>query len=1182
MERSYSLSALLAAMAALVSGSSLAAPSPYVEDFTGATTQNSWYYFNGACLTASKSAGTGTPGVTGGLGTPGQIPGCTSIFNSYYAAQGDASLVGGYNGTFPDPATNGALRFTNGKPGGYHENGAIVSATTFDASQGVQITFKTVTYLGDSGGAGKDGADGMSFYLIDATQPYTPGNGVWNGIGSWGGSLAYTCSNVNPPYTGLVSGYLGLGIDEYGNFLNGINVPAGWKGPAPTGDNTVLGFGYQPGRIGLRGAGSISWSYLNVYDSKHYPPTLTAAQQQAAVQNTCKTGTIWDYSKPASPKNTGTAIADYQPIPNAYSVLSAANPIANEAAKTRSSATPIVYNLRITADGLLSFKYSYNGGAYQQVINKQSITASNGALPGLLQFGFAGSTGGSTNIHEILCFKAIPVDTSASSAATDQTQTGRVQTSSQAYFAFYDSNDWTGRLTAYGLQVNSSGALSINTLANWDSECVLTGVAATGTCLTTGLAGPLARESPTTGNGGRVLMTWNGLSTAAAPGNGGIAFEGGSLTGTEVSALGDTAPNYYRLNYLRGARANEIPISGPTGTQIFRDRDGVLADIVDSSPVWVGPPSSPYAVNWGDRLFPNATMPENAVSQSYLNFQTSNQGRLNVVYVGANDGFLHGFRTGSEDINGNLISNSSTPNDGAEVLGYMPGAILNTIYNGLNSSLDFTSPQYAHNFYVDATPGTGDVYVNGAWHTWLVGGLGYGGAAIYALDITNPSSGNYTEANASAIVLGEWSSATIACANVANCGNNMGNTFGTPQIRRLHNGTWGAIFGNGFGSGSGDAGIYVMTVNDTAAACKGATYCFYYLSTGSTGNNGIAYVSPADLDGDHITDYVYAGDLQGHIWRFDLTSNQTSNWAVSAGPLFTTPGGQPITTQLALAAAPVSGALPSVIVAFGTGQRTEFTTTNSTSYAINGQSIYAVWDWNLTGWNSISTAQYASLTAANMLSLTGLSSPFTLGTANLQVQTFAVVNGAGGVDASNTPIVWAQCTAACTKGSFGWYVSLPNTNGATLVTSAAGVTPVTTAPMTEQIVSSPTLFQSALIVNSTIPANNSILSCTQSTDTGITYVISVTTGGTFASPGSSGSSTSFASAFVNYKDTQMVGLQTNETGTLSVLTTQQGSTNLLGQLIAPPTLGTGAPGGAQQIKLPPNTTTNRLTWVELR
>ena len=141
----------------------------------------------------------------------------------------------------------------------------------------------------------------------------------------------------------------------------------------------------------------------------------------------------------------------------------------------------------------------------------------------------------------------------------------------------------------------------------------------------------------------------------------------------------------------------------------------------------------------------------------------------------------------------------------------MPGAVVNTIHSGTNTSLDYSSPQYGHNYYVDATPGTGDLFYAGIWHTWLVGGLGPGGNAIYALDVTNPS--NFSEANAATIVKGEWNSATLTCVNASNCGNNLGNTYGVPQIRRFHNGKWGAIFGNGLNSASGAAGIFVMMVD---------------------------------------------------------------------------------------------------------------------------------------------------------------------------------------------------------------------------------------------------------------------------------------------------------------------------------------------------------------------------------
>ena len=113
---------------------------------------------------------------------------------------------------------------------------------------------------------------------------------------------------------------------------------------------------------------------------------------------------------------------------NAYKVITAFQ-IANEAATVRGStlvantttndANPITYQLKITQDGLLSLSFSYNGGTWQPVITGQDVTSSNGALPTYFRFGFAGSTGGSTNIHEVMCFKAAPTETSESSGGVN-------------------------------------------------------------------------------------------------------------------------------------------------------------------------------------------------------------------------------------------------------------------------------------------------------------------------------------------------------------------------------------------------------------------------------------------------------------------------------------------------------------------------------------------------------------------------------------------------------------------------------------------------------------------------------------------------------------------------------------------------------------------------------------------
>src|SRR5205823_4626193 len=137
-----------------------------------------------------------------------------------------------------------------------------------------------------------------------------------------------------------------------------------------------------------------------------------------------------------------------------------------------------------------------------------------------------------------------------------------------------------------------------------------------------------------------------------------------------------------------------------------------------------------------------------------------------------------------------------------------------------------------------------------------------------------------------------------------------------------------------------------------------------------------------------------------------------TGWGVGTAnaPLFKTQTGQPITTPLVLASAQVAGTVPSIIVSFGTGQRTQITTTTPTTYSSATQSLYGVWDWNFATWNANSASKYASMTAAQVALATSLASPYTLGASNLQAQTFSAGSTAGTVDTSNTTVTWAQCT----------------------------------------------------------------------------------------------------------------------------------------------------------------------------
>jgi type IV pilus assembly protein PilY1 len=1268
------------------------------ENFTQSGTNCSWNWIGGACLTAAPASSKSN------TASPGPLPQC--VGSVYY---GNQTQYGGNSEAPPSPGgtlnlnpdtslTGGALRLTNDAD---NQSGAIISSFSFPlASQGVAISFTTETYEGDSGGGNKDGADGISFFLQDAGSTSNPTPVT---VGNFGGSLGYTCSNSNGDHHGMVGGYIGLGIDEFGNFLNGTTITnADGTTTMSTGaDNTSSGYGYVPNRIGLRGPGSTNWYTMSqILDSStqtaYYPSTLTVTQQTAAVQQACMTGYVWDYRKatsgitgptttttsksgvvtwlnPYSATETTVALPNYSAIPNAYSVLTA-HKIANESAIYRGYANaattgsnygvPITYNLSISASSppLLSLSYSYNGGNFLPILSGQTLPAGN-TLPQNVRFGFAGSTGGDRNIHEIMCFQAQPQNSASSSAGLNQKQSAKVQTGTQVYFAFYNANNWTGDVTSQYLDTPAGGGtndLQIDPSVNWSATCLLTG----GACAKTGAT--LKAQDP---DSGRTILSYN---TATGTG---IAFtyanlssgqqanmDFGDLSSTGPSTAQGPAPAA-RVEYLRGARGDEqtpqgvdpnTPNTNPSG---FRRRSSVLGDIVDSSPTWVGPPSVAFPTIWKDYLYPSTAMGENSASTNYAGFQSNYLKRMNVVYTGANDGLLHGFRTGN--FTGAVASPTfdATNNDGLEVLAYMPGYVVNTINSSAlantlpatpNPVNDYTNPLYGHKFNVDGTPGTGDLFYGGTWHTWLIGGLGAGGSAIYALDITDPSQFVQTNAAAATLVLGEWQSSittsttttagvtstivtggtsNITCAGngsaASNCGNSLGKTFGAPQIRRFHNTSgantsWGAVFGNGGGSFNGDAGIFIMLVNaNSGGAVQAPT--FYYLSTGMgtgyTGNsttgytksssaNGIYYVAAADLDGDHVTDYVYAGDLQGNLWRFDLTNSDPTQWGVTQingnpTPIYTTPGGklQPITTQPVVATVP---SIPNsrILIEFGTGAQTQFTNSSGATYATAQQYLVGVWDWNMASWNAISSVRLASLpatvgsgTVAAPTSSNGSGTAAISGLSQLQKQTITGSYDSTGLTAipttapsTTTPtsffrtvsanvICWAD-SAACSGSAaqYGWYLQLSSgyanqydANNLTSVTTTAAQT------VYEQVIFNPTYQEGAFQVNTTIPPTTSVATCSSTSAGGWTMAINPATGGAFTN-----SYFALGKQFTNVGSppAPVTGIALNGTGSTSDVV-QGTQPYLVTQTI-------NGQGALVRINPPSLSGGKRLTWIQKR
>jgi type IV pilus assembly protein PilY1 len=1018
----------IVAPAALAMLSGSAGAQTLAEDFTLATNPNNWTNTGspGACLTAGTAAN-----------------------NSTVVARGSAnySSIKGCNLATPDASGSGALRLTNATT---NQNGAIVWNDTFPTNKGLQVTFTTRTY----GGSGGDiGADGMSFFLMDGAKAPN--------IGAFGGSLGYSCSNVNGDGNGLNGGYIGLGIDEYGNFLN-----SGDNTASAIARNTAINtYGsnpsFQANRIGLRGAGSINWTALNALDSTLYRSTYSNADKITMVKATCRTGKLQERLNNGTiqTKVPNVTVMDYPAIAGGTRVLPSTQPIARTGAgTTRAMAVPITYRLMITPAGLLNFMYSYNGAAYQEVLSNHPITVGNGPLPASFRFGFAGATGGSTNIHEIACFVAEPTE-STSSAGANTVQAGQVRTGTQVYLASFNPNNWTGSLVSAALTTTQAGGVSIAGNYNWDLNCKLTGGGCSSMGTTNGVPNntvtvqaPADRKIITVSGGAGVPLQWGSLSDA----------QKAILTSTDTATIGQN-----RLNWLRGTRSQE-QTAAPAGP--LRARGGVLGDIINSSPTWVGAPSMNYGTNFRSALYGTT-----GSESSYTTFQTTMATRTHVVYAGSNDGFLHGARAGANNSSGAYVS---TNNDGHEMIAFMPPSVLASA-----KVATLTRPTYGHEYFVDAAPGTGDVYYGGAWHTWLVGGMGPGGKEIYALDVTDPSGAvtagvGFSETNAAAIVKGTWNTSALA---------ELGFTYGTPLVRRMHNGQWAIIFGNGLDSANHLGGIYIGLLDATTGA---VTFSWYSTGVGSAdAKNGITNVASGDLDGDHIVDYLYAGDLQGNVWRFDVTSTNTSDWGVStyggngATPLFSArnPSGgvQPITTKIA-AASVLTGGNRRVVLGFGTGKSVPFSGTTGTTYASGVQTVYGIWDWDMTAWNNGRTTDRGVVipgSTSDFAAAARPASPRTFGRSNLLENTLAASSTTAFRELDITRVCW-EGTTTCTTGNnkYGWRFDLPSTN--------------------EQLIYNPVFTDGVLALNTAIPpAAEQVGQCTPSLPTGWTMAFKMDSGG---------------------------------------------------------------------------------------
>jgi type IV pilus assembly protein PilY1 len=472
---------------------------------------------------------------------------------------------------------------------------------------------------------------------------------------------------------------------------------------------------------------------------------------------------------------------------------------------------------------------------------------------------------------------------STASAAVNSTGLNVNSIVYQSQFVTSDTyQDWTGDVFAFPINATSGVVDTAPADTKWSAQAKLDVLAS------------------------RVIATWDPVAARGAPfeWTSSGAIGAGTVIGQSLTTFTPDINGQDVLQYLRGSTAQEVRSGGK-----FRNRAHLLGDIVDSNPAYIGQSS------------------EGIQSNTYISFAAGTANRAPVLYIGADDGMMHAFDA-STPCTGTACPPVPAGNPGKELFAYIPrGAYSNLI--GL------VSPYYnaQHHFYVNGSPQAGDVQFSDlSWHSVLVGTEAAGGNSVYALDVTAPSTLISESALASAVL---WDFIDT----------NMGLGFSTPVIANTNSG-WQVIFGNGYNSTNQKPYLYALNPQTGVVSAKIDLCAAVTTACNLNLSNGLSSVAVVNSSGQvaGVANLVYAGDLQGNLWRVDISNSNPSSWAATV--LFqardAATGGnlQPITTKPVVSLNPLYPQVLGTMVVFGTGQ---FLGTPDSANQ-RTQSIYGVYD----------------------------------------------------------------------------------------------------------------------------------------------------------------------------------------------------------------------------------------------
>jgi type IV pilus assembly protein PilY1 len=342
------------------------------------------------------------------------------------------------------------------------------------------------------------------------------------------------------------------------------------------------------------------------------------------------------------------------------------------------------------------------------------------------------------------------------------------------------------------------------------------------------------------------------------------------------------------LAYIAGDDALE-------GTR-FRERETVIGDIINAELKYSGPTNEGWI-----------RLPEDegggvdgygqyvdCLKQDEDDFDPENApegctaGRNNAVFVGSNAGMLHAFDADT----------------GEELFGFIPRAVQSELWRLALPSYTDSGQKRA---FVDGQVVVADAFDGTDWATILVGGLGAGGRSVYALDVSDPQ--NFDEDD----VLWELT---------AEEDSRLGHVFDRPRIVRLENasgtGTWAAVFGNGYGSADGQGYLFAVDLF-TGSTLDVVSVPATTIEIGK-GNeketvalqSGLSAPAVLSKLGGLSAEAIYAGDLAGNLWRFDVEDGKL----LSPVKVFEDELRRPITAPPTVA----RGSRGEINVFFGTGK----------------------------------------------------------------------------------------------------------------------------------------------------------------------------------------------------------------------------------------------------------------------